>query len=647
MIPKSTDSTVISTLDGFEKQAFSVAFSGRAAKYLYDGLYTNKPQSILRELATNAFDSHIEAGIPERPFEIQVPTMLDSTLRVRDYGISMTHYQTMKLYTTIFESSKTRTDDLVGQFGLGSKSPFAYTDSFVVTCWLDKRKRVYVAALDDEGMPVLTHLLTEDSDEETGMEVSFPVQFKHFNDFKRAAVEVAKGFDVIPLMNEVTVQIPILQFENWRIFANNVHEGRYFVRSGCVNYPVPQGQVLYTNVVLSGHDIVIDVPIGSVDITTSREALSMDDDTQATVKAAFIEVTESIGRFINEQMAAAPNFLAASLTYHQLTSVFHTYNLNKIKFVHGKMPISGYIPWGGKDDPALLDNTGSKVKHIGVHSLPTIRILVDRGQKTIRRNMRIAAWRRAGGSSVTFTMVDPTSKDLERVMRRLGLHRNQIYSVLSLPDVPRAPVAATKRTGLYQLVSVGAPKKLYELPQDVGNKFYWYPVETVVESAMVHLLGQYQDVAHLGQYVKSLINLLEVEKREVLILTPMAVKRGQKSGELTDDSRLDVVMKKRLDIIKSGYYTGKFWRAVVAGGQSSHGGPRGLTHVMKPYEAACYEKYLKTDHPMLWDYCIPNREAFDLAVKKKTEELYDEYPLLFSNPTDQHIQDYINLRNNR
>ena len=37
---------------------------------LRNKLYSDKPLAIIREYCTNAFDAHIEAGIPERPIEV-------------------------------------------------------------------------------------------------------------------------------------------------------------------------------------------------------------------------------------------------------------------------------------------------------------------------------------------------------------------------------------------------------------------------------------------------------------------------------------------------------------------------------------------------------------------------------------------------
>ena len=111
-----------------ETQEFTIKANGKAFRALISTLYENKIQSIVREIWSNALDAHVEAGCADVPFSVTFPTMLNPVFIVRDYGVSLEHDQVMRLYTTVFESTKEDTNDATGKFGLGSKSPFAYTD---------------------------------------------------------------------------------------------------------------------------------------------------------------------------------------------------------------------------------------------------------------------------------------------------------------------------------------------------------------------------------------------------------------------------------------------------------------------------------------------------------------------------------------
>ncbi len=122
--------------EGFgETRDYSIAATGKAFRNLMDGLYSRKIEAVVREISTNAQDSHTEAGWPTRPFLVQLPTVFRATFSVRDYGVGMPHAQVMDRYSTLFDSTKDQSNDQVGMLGLGSKSPFAYTDGFTLRCW--------------------------------------------------------------------------------------------------------------------------------------------------------------------------------------------------------------------------------------------------------------------------------------------------------------------------------------------------------------------------------------------------------------------------------------------------------------------------------------------------------------------------------
>ena len=46
----------------FEENQFSIEASAKAFMILSDGLYSNKILAVIRELSTNAYDSHVDAG---------------------------------------------------------------------------------------------------------------------------------------------------------------------------------------------------------------------------------------------------------------------------------------------------------------------------------------------------------------------------------------------------------------------------------------------------------------------------------------------------------------------------------------------------------------------------------------------------------
>ena len=127
-----TDSHVLGSHGLTQTKEFSIRTSAHAFKLLSSGLYSDKISAVLREIGCNAMDAHVEEGTPDRPIEVKLPNRIDHQFYIKDWGPGLSHADIMELYTTYFASTKQTSNDLTGAFGLGSKSPFSYVDSFVV-----------------------------------------------------------------------------------------------------------------------------------------------------------------------------------------------------------------------------------------------------------------------------------------------------------------------------------------------------------------------------------------------------------------------------------------------------------------------------------------------------------------------------------
>ena len=130
---------------------------GHLFAILRDKLYSDKIMAVIREYSTNATDAHVEAGTPEKPVDVTLPTRLDPHLIIRDYGLGLTEEEVRELYVMYGSSTKRATNDAIGQLGLGCKSGFAYSDQFMVISYKDGKKYTYNAYLDETngGNPVL------------------------------------------------------------------------------------------------------------------------------------------------------------------------------------------------------------------------------------------------------------------------------------------------------------------------------------------------------------------------------------------------------------------------------------------------------------------------------------------------------------
>ena len=100
-----------------ESTSFTCEASPQMFQILTDKIYKDPISSLVRELISNAHDSHVQAGTLSTPIDIHVPSELEPVFSVRDYGVSMSEEDIKTVYTVFFRSSKNDNDDQVGGFG--------------------------------------------------------------------------------------------------------------------------------------------------------------------------------------------------------------------------------------------------------------------------------------------------------------------------------------------------------------------------------------------------------------------------------------------------------------------------------------------------------------------------------------------------
>ena len=277
-----------------ETRQFTIAATGKAFRNLMDGLYSRKIEAFCREILTNAFDSHCEAGTPDRLFSVHIPTVFDKRLRVRDFGVGMDHEQVMSRYSTLFDSTKDDSDEFVGMLGLGSKSPFAYTDGFSLRCWDGLKVRVYAVNLGEGGVPQISLANTAFSNEPRGVEVTIPVAQQDWMELEAALARVCLGFATPPVMPQrIRKQMEWegrLSGSGWAVGKCEALGPGFWARQGCVLYPIDKHEVLRVFPEWGRGDksekisVVIDFELGELDVSTSRETLSLNEKSRANIE---------------------------------------------------------------------------------------------------------------------------------------------------------------------------------------------------------------------------------------------------------------------------------------------------------------------------------------------------------------------------
>jgi hypothetical protein len=297
-----------------DSEAFSFAIDGKAFKLFSDTLYQNKPESIVRELCCNALDSHVMSGQPDRPFEVHVPSLYEPYLGIKDFGLGLSHVDMKGIYTVLFKSNKDKSNDAIGGFGLGSKTPFSYTDSFTVVSIHGGIKSHYTVMKNAEGIPKLDLMFSEETDENNGLEVQMAVERDDAQRFRAAIQSQLKFFKVKPILTNVGQDfiIPNVKVkDDYGKFYTSIDLHGLWVVQGQVGYPLDLNQfqskiknadnLRFFEVYNSG---VLNFDIGEIEVTVSREGISYSTHTISNIEKFIAEVSPFIFKESVEKLKA-------------------------------------------------------------------------------------------------------------------------------------------------------------------------------------------------------------------------------------------------------------------------------------------------------------------------------------------------------
>jgi hypothetical protein len=295
---------------------FRIRNSAKAFSILSSGLYANKIRAIIRELSCNAVDSHAAAGKKDTPFDVHLPNTLEPHFAIRDYGTGLSHQQVTQIYTTYFESTKTASNEFIGALGLGSKSPFSYTDNFTVTAIQNGVKGIYSAFINGEGVPSIALMMQEPTDEPAGVEVKFSVNDRYdFDKFRQEARIVYTHFVLKPTVSgNGDFGFVSAEYESHDIVPG-VHSYKTSRSSiaimGNIAYPieVPSADSSISPELrtLLSCGLEMHFGIGELDFQASREGLSYIPSTVAAIKAKLEEVNAALTVVIAKEADAIEN----------------------------------------------------------------------------------------------------------------------------------------------------------------------------------------------------------------------------------------------------------------------------------------------------------------------------------------------------
>ncbi len=294
MKPNSKErSLVTSSEEGSGSFGISAQHAAHIMTILRNTMYTDKTLAVLREYSANAWDAHRVSGKSHIPIKVTLPSELEPTLIIRDFGPGISPDDIFGIYTQYGASTKRDSDVAVGMLGIGSKSGFAYSDTFTVVSYFGGTKSTYVAVLDKTNVGVMQVLDRQPCGEETGIEIQIPVKTKDVSEFIDKAKTLFRYFDPKPDINTAIAD----SFEVETRFSKAVtfKDGNGWTAvMGCIPYRLNVSQLNAERLSLPVFNFLkqssglMFFDIGEVEISASREELNYTDETKKVLEDRFL-----------------------------------------------------------------------------------------------------------------------------------------------------------------------------------------------------------------------------------------------------------------------------------------------------------------------------------------------------------------------
>jgi len=252
---------------------------------LRNKLYSNPLQAMCREILSNARDSHVEAGIPDKPIYVQLPNDIRNILVIEDFGVGMSPEQIKSVYAKILNSTKRDSNNQIKRFGIGSKTPLVYTDSFNVISVYNGIKNSYVVYIDESKVGAISLLNTEPTDQHNGVRIEVVINRGDLKSTKHYIEHIVQYWKVKPTgLNLDSVKdrdsVSIYENDNVSVYSTGDYYGEnlavideipFKIETNKMDTPINTSYLFY---------FIIYFKANELSVTTNKESLKYNLSTQ-------------------------------------------------------------------------------------------------------------------------------------------------------------------------------------------------------------------------------------------------------------------------------------------------------------------------------------------------------------------------------
>jgi hypothetical protein len=199
------------TGDGMEEKEFSIdTNSDMIIKLLRDKMYQNKIGAVCREVISNSRDANRENNKKHVPVKVELTheksyVIDEYKISFSDEGIGISPERMDNIFLRYGSSTKRDTNDYTGGFGIGAKTPFAYSDEFfidtVVNVAGENILYQYQALITSDGIRESSKMIlinTEKTEQNAGTKITIPVQEEDIEEFENELIYTTLFWSVKP-----------------------------------------------------------------------------------------------------------------------------------------------------------------------------------------------------------------------------------------------------------------------------------------------------------------------------------------------------------------------------------------------------------------------------------------------------------------
>lgn len=258
--------------DGFDAGVDTKNF-GKMFAVTSKNMYRRPVQSIVREITSNCVDSHIEAKVDDA-IVIEIDEDEGGEyISFKDVGVGISPERMRNTYANWLSTTKDQTNDQIGMWGLGSKSPLAYTDIFYLTTVYDGIKYEY-AVREGVERPRIDFYSQEQTEERNGTLVK--IYIKNLQDrlnFLTACRSELLYFDNVFIRSRYSVffnEYTIYDYKTFKYRPDTSYQNSLHIVLGRVAYPINWEELQIPRIELP---FALKFEIGELQVTPERESI--------------------------------------------------------------------------------------------------------------------------------------------------------------------------------------------------------------------------------------------------------------------------------------------------------------------------------------------------------------------------------------